>query len=195
MSNDAIAHFVDLNEKPLVLEQYDKTNLYVFSAPRNIFNGVMYNLKSPWFIITSPISNFRLIKSTFKSKDNQDVNQLHIANNDLGKALNHIIKVAHSKICSLDVDIQPYQYGDHSNFFDFAMDFHKFDVNGNSMDDGKTFEWAGRASFLIKISGVFVYVTEGVKKIKLSLKVSQMKMIKGDKLIRNENQTNRVCLL
>ena len=72
MSNDVIAHFVDLNNKSLAIEKYDAGDLYLYSEPHNIFNGEMYNITSRWFIISSPISNFRLIKLSFKTKDNKD---------------------------------------------------------------------------------------------------------------------------
>jgi hypothetical protein len=154
------------------------TSIATFSVPdfavtsdNKLFNGNMYSLKTPLYLITEPISKYGVASSKFA----RDEQQCWLEDDTVCKFLNHFLSCAQQKL-----ELNQYQAFDYKDrvFIKFYKEYAVYNAEGHQME---VFNWnkkeiCCKSRFLLLVFGVFAYVHEGQPRVKLVYKVGQMKL-------------------
>jgi len=154
------------------------TSIATFSVPdfavtsdNKLFNGNMYSLKTPLYLITEPISKYGVASSKFA----RDEQQCWLEDDTVCKFLNHFLSCAQQKL-----ELNQYQAFDYKDrvFIKFYKEYAVYNPEGYQME---VFNWnkkeiCCKSRFLLLVFGVFAYVHEGQPRVKLVYKVGQMKL-------------------
>ena len=172
-------------------EQYNNSTLYNFKNPSKIFHGQMFTIRSNWFIQTPPIMRHSKYSSQFNKNESHCVIKCSV----LGTALNYIIVRCREKLPPPINTYRVFDYGEEINFIKFGDYFHVFDASGN--DHTKIYDWTKQfeVRFLIQIFGVFAYEFGGQKRLKLMIKIQQMKI---NKMVEEQSEKTSImdtCLI
>ena len=195
-------NIIDLSTKAGAdMTEYDASTLYKFKEPAKFNHGMMYLLREQWFLTTPVFTKY----ATFKSIFNKDENHCFISSAELASCLNHIANKAYMKLKGSYTHIKAFDYGTQSNYLTLSKNFTVFDEDGVNISkqgfDLKSAPPNYKVKFLIKVFGIYVYEHQNSRKLKVSIKIEQMKLCGPNELTAAHDNANfdqsymEVCLL
>ena len=142
----------------------------VFSARRKYFNGYMYNLKQPLFLIVKKAARHSIFTSKFGGP------RLVMDHPRLVQTLQVILEL--TKETLFQTGEEKPEVKDPKAFFKLEAGFEVYAVDGQKVPVGYDFKRACHADFVLCVHGAYLYNApwSGKATVKLSCKASQMRI-------------------
>ena len=184
------------------LEQLSLTSLFGLDysrlrlkVPTTYMTGSICNIAGGnWLYATEPQTNFHRLPNKFR----QEESLLCLHDSKLGIALqilqDQCVAILSGGMNNIEQHGQRFNFNADGNFFKFANDFSIFDINGSPISS-EAFNWPVEQQhctvrFLLEVFGLYLYVQDNQRKIKLIVKAKQMRVVS-----RSDSVISIGCLL